>query len=96
MTCCPTCGAKRAHTFGVTRQMMDALQFVADFIEEHQYSPSFDEIQAGVDVRSKSQVHRLIHSLVERNLLKTLPYQSRSTTLTDGGDALVRARKVAA
>jgi repressor LexA len=98
--CCPTCGAKRqtrifAPSFGVTARMMSALKFIGRFVSENGFSPNFEEIKAGCGLTSKSQVHRLVHSLNDRNLIRSLPQQARSICLTDAGEALTRQKSEA-
>jgi repressor LexA len=60
-----------------------ALAFVADFIEEAGYSPSFSEIMTGLDLKSKGNVARLVDGLVEQGRLIKHPGRSRSLELPD-------------
>jgi repressor LexA len=52
--------------------------FLQNFIEEHGYSPSFEEIGAGLGLSSLATVHKHISNLQEKGLLKRDYNRSRS------------------
>ncbi len=61
----------------LTKRQSDVLYF----IHKHTHNgvtPSYPEIAAGVGVKGKSQVHRLICALEERGYIKRHPHKARS------------------
>lgn len=44
-------------------------------------SPSFDEIREHMGLKSKSGVHRIIHTLKARGVIASVPYCDRSLTI---------------
>lgn len=62
----------------MTRKQSELLQFITKFIKEKDYSPSFDEMKAAVNLKSKSGVHRLIESLIKHNKIKRVKFSHRS------------------
>ena len=66
----------------ITRRQKQVLDFIAAFIEEHRYSPSYDEIAHGLELASLATVHKHISSLEAKHYLKRGFNQSRSLDLT--------------
>ena len=62
----------------MTKRQKQVLDFILKFWEEHGYSPSYEDIGKGLSIASKSNVHRLVYSLVNRGFLKNQPNKSRS------------------
>jgi repressor LexA len=62
----------------LTRRQKEVLDFIADFIEERGYSPSYEEIARGLNLASLATVHKHIQGLQARNYLRTSFNQSRS------------------
>lgn len=62
----------------LTRKQRDLLLFINDYIQKTGLSPSFEEMKDGLDLRSKSGIHRLINALVERGFLERLPNKARA------------------
>jgi len=62
----------------LTKRQKDVLDFIADFIEEHGYSPSYEELAHGLNLASLATVHKHIQALESRNYLRRLFNQSRS------------------
>jgi len=62
----------------LTKRQKDVLDFIADFIEENGYSPSYDELARGLKLASLATVHKHIQALESRNYLRRLFNQSRS------------------
>jgi repressor LexA len=62
----------------LTRKQRDLLIFINDYIQNTGLSPSFEEMKAGLDLKSKSGIHRLINALVERGFLARLPNKARA------------------
>src|ERR1700678_2896799 len=62
----------------VTKRQKQVLDFVAAFIEESGYSPSYEEIARGLNLASLATVHKHISALTTKNYLKRGFNQSRS------------------
>lgn len=62
----------------LTKRQKDVLDFIADFVEEHGYSPSYEELAHGLNLASLATVHKHIQALESRNYLRRLFNQSRS------------------
>src|ERR1700761_2012457 len=54
----------------ITRRQHDVLDFVRRFVEQHGYSPSFEEIGTALGLSSLATVHKHISNLEEKGLLK--------------------------
>ena len=62
----------------LTKRQKDVLDFIVDFVEEHGYSPSYEELAHGLKLASLATVHKHIQALESRNYLRRLFNQSRS------------------
>ncbi|MBI3440523.1 MAG: transcriptional repressor LexA [Proteobacteria bacterium] len=62
----------------LTRKQHDLLLFIHEYINNTGLSPSFEEMKIGLDLKSKSGIHRLINALVERGFLERLPNKARA------------------
>ena len=62
----------------ITRRQREVYDFLQHFIEEHGYSPSFEEIGTGLGLSSLATVHKHISNLQEKGLLKRDYNRSRS------------------
>lgn len=62
----------------ITRRQREVYDFLQQFIDEHGYSPSFEEIGAGLGLSSLATVHKHISNLQEKGLLKRDYNRSRS------------------
>ena len=62
----------------LTRRQKDVLDFIAGFIEKHGYSPSYEEIAAGLELASLATVHKHISALTSKGYLRRSFNQSRS------------------
>lgn len=62
----------------LTKRQKEVLDFIADFVEENGYSPSYEELAHGLNLASLATVHKHIQALESRNYLRRLFNQSRS------------------
>ncbi len=62
----------------LTKRQKDVLDFIAGFVEENGYSPSYDEIAQALNLASLATVHKHITALAEKNYLRRGANQSRS------------------
>jgi SOS-response transcriptional repressor LexA len=70
-----------SETFSVTPRQREAFGFIVRYIAAHGAAPSYDDIKAALELRSKSSVNGLVTALVRRGLLKKLGRSQRSLTL---------------
>ncbi len=62
----------------LTRRQKDVLDFIVSFVEEHGYSPSYEEIAAGLELASLATVHKHISALASKGYVRRAFNQSRS------------------
>ncbi len=62
----------------LTRRQRQVYDFIAEFVQAHGYSPSFEEIGAGLGLSSLATVHKHITNLENKGLLKRDYNRSRS------------------
>lgn len=69
-----------AHNRGMalTKRQKEVLDYIADFVDEHGYSPSYEELAQGLKLASLATVHKHIEGLQARNYLRREFNQSRS------------------
>lgn len=84
---CPNCGhiwerAKPKH--GLTAQQASCLEVIRIYLEAEGISPSYDDINEVLELKSKSGVHRLVLGLEARGHINRVPGRSRSISLVDG------------
>jgi repressor LexA len=65
----------------ITRRQRQVYDFIADFVQSHGYSPSFEEIGHGLGLSSLATVHKHITNLAEKGMLKRDYNRSRSIDL---------------
>lgn len=69
-------------SMALTRRQKEVLEFVAGFIEENGYSPSYEEIAGGLGLASLATVHKHIGALEAKHYLRRGFNQSRSLDLS--------------
>ena len=62
----------------LTKRQREVLNFIAKFVEKNAYSPSFEEIGAGVGLSSLATVHKHLTNLEKKGMLKRDYNRSRS------------------
>jgi|SRR5947209_406583 len=62
----------------LTKRQKEVLDFIADFVEQNGYSPSYEELAHGLKLASIATVHKHIQGLESRNYLRRGFNQSRS------------------
>ena len=76
--------------FGLTPKQAKFLKFLADFIEQNGYSPSYEEMKQVLNYKSKSRIHAFVHSLRKRGYVRLIPYMKRSIIITNKGIGIAR------
>lgn len=62
----------------LTKRQKEVLDYIADFVDGHGYSPSYEELAQGLKLASLATVHKHIEGLEARNYLRRGFNQSRS------------------
>ncbi len=62
----------------LTRKQLDLLTFIHSRLQKEGVPPSFDEMKAALNLRSKSGIHRLITALEERGFIRRLAHRARA------------------
>jgi repressor LexA len=65
----------------ITRRQHEVYTFIQQFVEQHGYSPSFEEIGEGLGLSSLATVHKHVTNLEQKGLLKRDYNRSRSIDL---------------
>lgn len=66
----------------LTKRQKQVLDFIAGFVEENRYCPSYEEIAKGLNLASLATVHKHISILETKSYLKRGFNQSRSLEIT--------------
>lgn len=86
----------------ITRRQKEVLDFISTFTQRNGYSPSYEEIARGLDLRSLATVHKHITNLHNKGLLQRAHNRSRSIDVlpprpkTRSGERLPLAGRIAA
>jgi repressor LexA len=86
----------------VTRRQKEILDFLESFVRRNGYSPSFEEIARGMELKSLATVHKHITNLEKKGMLDRVHNRSRSIDLVPPGtrtrtsDRLTLAGRIAA
>jgi len=67
----------------MTKRQGMLLEFIRQYIAVHGFPPSFDDIAKGLQLRSRSNVHRMVHSLKKEGKLNLKAKKFRSIQLID-------------
>lgn len=67
-----------------TKKQRLLLEFIADFIAEHGYSPSYREIMVGCNYTSVATVSLHINNLIKRGHLRKRDNSARSLEIVEG------------
>lgn len=66
----------------LTRKQHELLLFIDRHLKATGFSPSFEEMKEGLQLRSKSGIHRLISALEERGFLRRHHHRARALEVT--------------
>ncbi len=62
----------------LTRRQKEVLDYISSFVQRNGYSPSFEEIARGLDLKSLATVHKHISNLQTKGFLERAHNRSRS------------------
>lgn len=63
---------------GITKRQVLVLEFIKTYIEMRKHAPSMQDIATGLGMKSRSNIHRIIHSLREQGKLSLNPNKVRT------------------
>lgn len=78
----------------LTAKQRELLEFIAARLNERGISPSFEEMKVGLNLKSKSGVHRLISALEERGFIRRLPNRARALEVVANPSVERHARRL--
>jgi len=67
----------------VTERQRAVLEFIQAYIRMKGFAPSLQDVATGLGLRSKSNIHRVIHDLEDQGLLTLVPNKVRTIKLRD-------------
>lgn len=67
----------------MTERQKMVLEFIELYIKMKGFPPSYMDIATGLNLRSKSNIHRLVHDLKDKGLLQIKPHMVRSLKVVD-------------
>ena len=67
----------------LTRRQKEVLDFIAKFVQDNGYSPSYEEIAQGLQLASLATVHKHLQALEAKQYLRRGFNQSRSVEIAD-------------
>lgn len=73
----------------LTRKQHELLVFIDSHLQSTGFSPSFEEMKAALNLRSKSGIHRLISALEERGFVARKHRRARALEVTKLPDAMM-------
>ena len=62
----------------LTKKQKQIVDFISDFLENNDYSPSYREIMIGIGLSSVASVAEHVENLVAKGVLKKVPGAARS------------------
>jgi len=68
-------------SMAITKRQRQVYDFISDFVQKNNYSPSYDEIREGLGLNSLATVHKHITNLEKKQLLTRDYNRSRSIDL---------------
>ncbi len=77
----------------LTRRQKEVMDFLSKFIDEHGYSPSYEEVASGLGLASLATVHKHVQALESKQYLHRTYNHSRSLEIGDRYFAEERARR---
>ncbi len=63
---------------GITKRQKQVFDFVSQYINDNGYSPAYEEIKEGCNMKNRSQVHAAVKRLKDRGLIRSVPKRGRS------------------
>lgn len=68
---------------GITSRQLLVLEFIKTFVQMKGHSPSMQDIANGLGMKSRSNIHRIVHDLRKHGALSIRPHKFRTIKVTD-------------
>ena len=68
---------------GITNRQQLVLDFIKTYLEMKGHAPSMQDIATGLGMKSRSNIHRIVHSLRTQGRLSVKPNKFRTIKVTD-------------
>ena len=68
---------------GITNRQQLVLDFIKAYLEMKGHAPSMQDIATGLGMKSRSNIHRIVHSLRTQGRLSVKPNKFRTIKVTD-------------
>lgn len=68
---------------GITKRQMLVLEFIKTYTQMKGHAPSMQDIATGLGMKSRSNIHRIVHTLREQGRLAVKPHKFRAIKVTD-------------
>lgn len=72
--------------YGLTNQQRNLLNFLRQCENDGRPTPSYDEMAAALELKSKGGIHRLLEGLEERGCVRWLKFRARTVQVTVADD----------
>ena len=76
--------------YGLTPKQAKFLKFLATFMDQNGYSPSYEEMKQVLNYKSKSRIQSFVHGLRKRGYVRLIPFMKRSIIITSKGIGIAR------
>jgi len=82
----------------LTRSEQKTLELIQSFIQQHRYSPTVEEIAAGLGIKSKGVAYRYVKALAQNGFIQLTPKKQRNISLVakDNPNTIPLVGKIAA
>lgn len=77
-----------------TKKQKEIYDYIAEFIGEHGYSPSYREIMNGLGYTSVATVALHVNSLIKRGHLRKRDHSARSIELVEASEAPIKTNEI--
>lgn len=68
---------------GLTKRQQECIAFIRSFRDQHGVMPSYEEIAAGIGIKSRSRIKQVLDDLVERGAVRRLNHRARAIELIE-------------
>ncbi len=67
----------------MTKKQAVMLEFIRQYIKVHGFPPSYDDVAQGLNLKSRSNVHRMVHKLRKEGRIELKQRKFRSLRVVD-------------
>lgn len=67
----------------MTPRQRDVFDYIRNYWDDNRCSPSYQNIMDGLGIKSKANIHSILHALQERGWIIYTPRRARSIVLND-------------